>query len=75
MYAYLCGTTYSVTLVATHVQWILVNHKIKGYLYMSHKKSPDPCATNYCVPYWVHMRSMRKHEFYGKKEGNKNEIL
>ena len=34
---------------AAHAQCILANHKVKGCLYMSHKKSPDPCGAVYSV--------------------------
>ena len=44
-----CGTLDSATLVTAHVLYILVNHKVKGCLYVSHKKSPDSCGTNYSV--------------------------
>ena len=56
MSAYPCGTRYSDTLVTAHAQCILVNHQVKGCLYMSHEMSPDPYGTNYSVPYGVHMR-------------------
>ena len=49
MFAYPCGTTYSVTLVTAHAQCILVNHKVKGCLYMSHEMYSDVCGTSYCV--------------------------
>ena len=51
MSAYPGGTTYSVTLVTAHAQCILVNHKVKGCLHMSHKKSLEPCERCYSVPY------------------------
>ena len=51
MFTYQCGTTYSVTLVTAHAQYILVNHKVKGCLYMSPLTpvgdgtlSPSECA-------------------------------
>ena len=50
MFTYPCGATYSVTLVIAHAQCILVNHKVKGCLYMSHEKSSDPCGTWYSAP-------------------------
>ena len=50
MFAYPCGTTYSVTLVTAHAQCILVNHKVDGCLYMSHEMSSDPSGTVYSVP-------------------------
>ena len=49
MFAYPCGTTYSVTLVTAHVQCILVNHEVKEFLYMSHEMSSDVCGTSYSV--------------------------
>ena len=51
MFTYPCGKIYSVTLVTAHAQYILVNHKVKGCLYMSHEMSSDVCGTNYSVPY------------------------
>ena len=51
MFTYPCGTTYYVTLVTAHTQCILVNQKVKGYFYMNHEKSPDPCDRCYSVPY------------------------
>ena len=49
MFAYPCGTIYSVTLTTAHAQCILVNHMVKGCLFMSHKMSSDVCGTSYCV--------------------------
>ena len=40
MFTYPDGTTYSVTLVATQAQCVLVNQKVKGFLYLHHEKSP-----------------------------------
>ena len=51
MSAYPCGTIYSVTLVTAHAQCILVNHKVKGCLYMSHEMSSYVCGTNYSVTF------------------------
>ena len=51
MSAYPCGTTYSVTLGTAHAQCIPVNHKVEGWLYMSHEKSLEPCERCYFVPY------------------------
>ena len=51
MVPYPCGTTYSVTLVTAHAQCILVNHKVKGCLYMSHETSSGVCGTTHSVPY------------------------
>ena len=51
MFTYPCGRWYSVTLVSAHAQCILVNHKVKGCLYMSHEKSLELCERCYSVPY------------------------
>ena len=64
MFAYPCGTTYSVTLVTAHAQCILVNHKVKGCLYMSHEMSSDVCGTSYCVTLVTTHAQYKKHEFY-----------
>ena len=50
MSAYPCGTRHSFTLVTAHAQCILVNHKVKGCLYMSHETFSDSCGTVYSVP-------------------------
>ena len=51
MFTYPDGTTYSVTLVATQAQCVLVNQKVKGFLYLHHEKSSDPCERYYSFPY------------------------
>ena len=60
MFAYPCGTTYSVTLVTAHAQCILVNQKVKGCLYMSHEKFSEPWGDGTLLLDAVRMRIIKK---------------
>ena len=44
MFAYPYGATYSVTFVTAHALCILVNHEVKGCLYISREMSSDVCG-------------------------------
>ena len=59
--------TYSVILVTTRVQRILVNNMVEGCLYISHEKSFDPCGKWYYVTWRNAHAQYKKHEFYRRK--------